>query len=320
MVGDGVGAEILRYLSEEEAHDVARELSLLGSISEEERNHVIDDFLRISQNVELYRAGGLEYAKSVIFGAFGQETGKRMVERLVKSIGTNVREIEALQKADPEHMAKIIHREHPQTIALVLCHLNTSQAARLLAALPAELRAPVIRRMASLEQISPEVFDRLAKSICAKLRIAGDSSLESCGGVRAVAEVLNRVDSGTSEETLEQIASDDPALGQNIRQLMFVFADLLRISADSLKPLLARVDRKVLTLALKGAEPQMKKHVMSFMSNRAAEMLEEDLAALGPIRIRDVQNAQQQVMTLAAQLQAEGVISLQPDSNDQYVI
>jgi flagellar motor switch protein FliG len=228
--------------------------------------------------------------------------------------------IEALQKADAEHMAKIIHREHPQTIALVPCHLSTSQAARLLAALPAELRAPVIRRMASLEQISPEVIDRLAKSICGKLRTVGESSLKSCGGVRAVAQVLNHVDSGTSEEVLQQIFSDDPEMGQNIRQLMFVFADLVIIGAESFKMLLARVDRKVLTLALKGAELQMKKQVMSSMSNRAAEMIEEDLAALGPVRLRDVRDAQQQVMALAVKLQAEGVISLQPDSNDQYVV
>ena len=320
MVGNEAGAEILRHLSEEDAHDVAREVSLLDNISDAERNHVIDDFLRISQNIDLYRTGGIEYAKAVIFGAFGPETGKRMVERLVKSVGSSMAGIEALQKADPEHMAKIIHREHPQTIALVLCHLSTPQAARLLAALPAELRAPVVRRMATLEQISPEVIDRLAKSICAKLRIAGESNLESCGGVRAVAEVLNHVDATSSEEVLGQILSDDPGLGQNIRQLMFVFADLVNISAESLKMLLARADRKVLTLALKGAEPQMKKHIMSLMSTRAAEMLEEDLAALGPVRIREVQAAQQQVMTLAAQLQTEGVISLQPDSNDQYVV
>jgi flagellar motor switch protein FliG len=296
LVGDEAGAEILRQLSEEDAHEVAR------------------------QNIDLYRAGGIEYAKTVIYGAFGAETGKRMVERLVKSIGTSLPGIEALQKADPEHMAKIIHREHPQTIALVLCHLSTPQAARLLAALPAELRAPVIRRMASLEQISPEVIDRLAKSICAKLRIAGESSLEPCGGVRAVAQVLNHVNSGDSEEVLQQICSDDPGMGQNIRQLMFVFADLLNVATESLKMLLARADRKALTMALKGAEPQLKKHVMSLMSNRAAEMLEEDLAAMGPVRIRDVQEAQQQVMTVAAQLQAEGLISLQPDSNEQYVV
>jgi flagellar motor switch protein FliG len=138
--------------------------------------------------------------------------------------------------------------------------------------------------------------------------------------VRAVAQVLNHVNSGDSEEVLQQICSDDPGMGQNIRQLMFVFADLLNVATESLKMLLARADRKALTMALKGAEPQLKKHVMSLMSNRAAEMLEEDLAAMGPVRIRDVQEAQQQVMTVAAQLQAEGLISLQPDSNEQYVV
>jgi flagellar motor switch protein FliG len=319
IVGNESGAAICRHLSEEEAHDVAREVTLLESISEAERSTVLKDFLQTAANIDLYRTGGLEYAKSVLIGAFGPDAGKRMADRLSKSIGTNTSGVEALRKTDPQHMAKVLHQEHPQTIALVLCHLGTSQAARLLMSLPTELRGPVVRRMASLEQISPEVIDRLAKTICAKLRILGEASLESCGGVRAVAQILNRLEGGASEAILDEISAEDAPLEQNIKQLMFVFGDLVNVSKQSLKTLLARADRKILTLALKGASANLKRHITSLMSTRAAEMMEEDLAALGPVRIRDVQDAQAQIMALASQLQSEGVISLQSESNDQYV-
>jgi len=243
-----------------------------------------------------------------------------MTDRLVKPPAANTPGIETLRKADPNQLAKIIQREHPQTIALVLCQLNKENGAGLLNALPTDLRAPVIRRMAQLDQVSPDVIDQLARTLSAKLRLAGDTHLEACGGIQSVVQVLNGVGSAISEEILQQVATEDPALGQNIRQKMFVFTDLLNISKQSLQTLIGQSDRKVLTLALKGTSTQLKKRVLSLISTRAAEMLEEDLQALGPVRIRDVEEAQQQVMALAARMQSEGTISLQGDSAEEYVM
>jgi flagellar motor switch protein FliG len=320
IVGNDIGASILRQLSEEDANEVAREVAQLSSISEEERNAVLEDFLRIAENIDLYRTGGLEYAKSVLYAAFGPETGKRMTERLAKPPAVTLPGIETLRNADPQNLAKIISREHPQTIALILCQLNTKNAATLLGALPAEMRPAIIRRMAALDQVSPEVIDRLANTLSAKLQIAGKTSLEPCGGVQSVVQLLNGVESSSSEEILTQITSDDPALAQTIRQRMFVFADLLNISKEALQTLVGQADRRVLTLALKGTSGQMKKRLTSIMSSRAAEMLEEDLQALGPVRIRDVEEAQMQIMALAAKLQADGTISLKSDSTEEYVM
>jgi flagellar motor switch protein FliG len=310
-LGDEAGAGILRQLTEEQVHTLTREISTLGRLSPAERNTVLNEFLATAGNPNAAASGGVEYATSVLLAAFGPETGKRMAERLMRSVGTDSSNIDLLRKADAQQLAKIVQREHPQTLALILCNLDTTKAARVLSELPEKLRAQVARRMAALDQVSPEVTNRLAKIIGTKLRVVGESSLESFGGIRTVAELLNRVDPTTSEEILKEITADDPALGHEIRQIMFVFEDLLNISQDSLRKLLGKVDRKVLTLALKGSSPQIKKHFASAMSQRAADMLTEDMQALGPVRIRDVQHAQQALIATARQMNEAGEISLQ---------
>jgi flagellar motor switch protein FliG len=316
FLGNQVSAAILRQLTEGEVHDIAREISLRPSPTEGERESVLRDFATRAERPDTLGVGGVEFATSVLLAAFGPETGKRMAERLLKSISTQTPDIDSLRKADPEHLAKIVHREHPQTIALIMCHLGTTQAAKLLSELPAALRSDVARRMAALDQISPEVVNRIAKIIGGKLRIV---SLEAYGGVRAVAEVLNHMNNTTTEEILEAIGNENPALGQTIRHLMFVFEDLLKVSQESMRTLLGRIDRKLLTTALKGGSPKIKAHFTSLMSGRAKEMLEEDMQALGPVRIKDVEESQQKIIAVARRLQDEGAISLSASGSEQYV-
>ena len=252
--------------------------------------------------------------------AFGPETGKRMADRVLKSLGTETASIDSLQKADPQHLAKVVHQEHPQTIALVLSHIGPSHAAKLLTALPEKVRGNVIRRMAMLDQISPEIVNKIAKTLGARLRLLGESSLESYGGVRAVAEVLNRVDGSTSDGILGQISDEDANLGQTIRHLMFVFDDLLNVDVAAMRVLVGKIERKVLVVALKGCAVRVKEHFTSVMSARAAESLNEDMDALGPVRIREVEEAQQAIIEMARKLEAEGQLSLKPSSGDQYVV
>jgi flagellar motor switch protein FliG len=318
-VGDRISADIVRALTEEEVHDVTREISLLTDVSEPERYEVLNDFLKTSGKAAFFSPGGRDYATSILLTAFGPETGKRMADRLLKSMENDTSMIDTLRKADPQHLAKIVHREHPQTIALILCHIGSTQAASLLSVLPEELRAQVARRMAALDQISPEIINKLAKTICAKLRIVGEPSLETCGGVRAVAEVLNRVEVAAGEEILTAISAEDPTLGTTIRQLMFVFDDFLRLSQDILRTLVAAVDRKTLTIALKGSSPQLKKAFLGVLSTRAAEMVAEDIQALGPVRVRDVQAAQQTIIGDAKKLETQGLFSLHSSSLDEIV-
>ena len=174
--------------------------------------------------------------------------------------------------------------------------------------------------MAVLDQISPEVVNKIAKTLGSRLRLLGESNLESYGGVRAVVEVLNRVDTSTSEGILDEITTEDSNLGQTIRNLMFVFDDLLHVDGEAMRKILGRIDQKVLRVALKGCNNQLKTHFTSFMSSRAAQMLEEDMQALGPVRIRDVEEAQQSIIALARQLESEGALSLKSSGGEQYVV
>ena len=208
----------------------------------------------------------------------------------------------------------------PQTIALVLSHLNPSQAAALLVSLPQNMRSDVALRMASLDQISPEIITKIAGIIGMKLKTLGEFSRESYGGVRAVAEMFNRLDSTSSKEILDIIEQQDANLVATIRHLMFVFEDLLLIDQGGIKEVLGKVDRKILTIALKGTSDQLKEHILSCMSQRGAEMLREDMDALGPIKIKEVEAAQQQIIAIVRQLESEGTVSLKGTVGEQYVV
>jgi flagellar motor switch protein FliG len=264
--------------------------------------------------------GGVEYARRILNSAFGPEQAKKMLDRLLKTLSNETLSFDALQKTDPGQLAKFIHSEHPQTIALVLSHLNPSQAAGLLSSLPAELRSDVAMRMASLDQISPDIIAKIATVIGVKLKSLGELSRESYGGVNAVAEMFNRLDSNTSKEILEHIEKVNPAVVETIRHLMFVFEDLLLMDVNSVKEVLGKVDRKILTLALKGTSDQLKNHMLQAMSQRGADMMREDMDALGPIKIKEVEAAQQQIIAVVRQLEADGTVSLKGSAGEQYVV
>ena len=315
-LGGDAGAAILRQLPEEQVQDLMREISMLGSLSVQERNAALNEFLATAENPVAGASGGLEYATSVLLSAFGPETGKRMAQRLMRSMGKDSSTADVLRQADAQHLAKVVQREHPQTLALILCNLEPAKAARMLIELPDKSRSQVVRRMAALDQVSPEVTNQLAKIVGSKLRVMGGSSSEVSGGARSVAELLNRLDSDASEEILKGITDGDPELGREIRQIMFVFEDFLNITQDSLRKLLGKADRKVLTLALKGSTSQIKKHFASAMSQRSAEMLAEDMEALGSVRISDVQKARQALIATARQMADAGEISLRAEQEE----
>ncbi len=320
LLGEQIGGQILKELNEEEIEGISREIARLNSISGDDAEAVLQEFYEMSVAQSYMLAGGIDYARKMLQGAFGSEHGKRMVDRLIKVLGADQASFDALQKADPQQLAKFIHSEHPQTIALVLSHLNPSQAANLLFSLPTDMRADVALRMANLDQISPEIISKIAVIIGQKLKALGEFSREAYGGVRAVAEMFNRLDSTTSKEILDSIDETDSGLGATIRHLMFVFDDLLLISPDAMKEVLAKADRKLLTVALKGTSEQLKNHFLSAMSQRGSEMLREDMEALGPIKLSEVEAAQQQIIAVVRQLETEGAISLKGAVGEQYVV
>jgi flagellar motor switch protein FliG len=320
VLGEQSAAAVLPHLSEDEVGKVSREVAKITAISSEQAEVVLQQFHHLSTAGDYVARGGVEYAKKVLQRAFNPDQAKRFLDRLAKALGAEAMSFDAIEKADPQQLAKFIHNEHPQTVALVLSHLNATQAAALLTSLPTSLRSDVAQRMASLDQISPEIIYKIAGVIGQKLKALGEFSRESYGGVRAVAEMLNRLDSATSREILDSIEQQDPNLGETIRHLMFVFEDLLLIDQIGLKEVLTKVDRKVLTVALKGTSDQLRNHILACMSQRGGEMLKEDMDALGPIKIKDVEASQQQIISVIRQLESEGVLSLKGAVGEQYVV
>ena len=319
MLGESASSEVLKHLEEDEVQQVGREIAKLQAITSDQADMVLEEFYQMLVARDYVMKGGIDYARKVLVTAFGTESAKKMLDRMMKTLGAESANFDALQKVDPQQLAKFIHAEHPQTVALILSHLSASQAAGLLSSLPQEMRADVALRMANLDQISPDVIAKIASVIGSKLKALGDVSRETYGGVNAVAEMFNRLDSNTSREILESIENTDANLVETIRQLMFVFEDLLLMDQNAVKELLQKVDRKILTIALKGTSDQLRNHILSSMSQRGAEMMREDMDALGPIKIKDVEGSQQQIIAVVRQLEAEGVISLKGGGGDQYV-
>jgi flagellar motor switch protein FliG len=319
-LGDQPAAELLKQLSSDEVNEVSREITLLKEVTPEQAEAVLQEFYEMTMAREYVIKGGLDYARKMLMNAFGPETARKLLDQLARTLESELASFDTLQKADPQQLAKFIQGEHPQTIATVISHLNPSQAAALLIALPLEIRSDVALRMAHLEQISPDVITKIAAVIGQKLNSLGELSRESYGGVRALAEMLNRLDSGSSKEILDAVDQQDPNLAESVRHLMFVFEDMLLIDVNGMKEVLSKVDRKLLTLALKGTSEQLQNHFIQCMSQRGAEMLREDMDAMGPVRIRDVESTQQQIIAIVRQLESQGVISLKGTVGEQYVV
>jgi flagellar motor switch protein FliG len=320
LIGDKSSAEIIKQLSEDEVQLVSREIARLEAIPADNAEQLLEEFYQMNMAHEFVVRGGLEYAKKMLNQAFGPEIAKKLFDRVSKSVGGEYASLDILQKVDPQQLAKFIHNEHPQTIALVLSHLNASQAAALLVSLPSEIRSDVALRMGVLDQISPEIVNKIATVIGKKLKSIGEYSRESYGGIRAVAEMFNRLDSGSSKEILEAIEVSNPNLVETIRHLMFVFEDILMIDAIQLKDITAKIDRKVLTVALKGTSEQLRDHFLTTMSARGAEMMKEEMESMGPVRIKEVETAQQSIIAVVRQLEAEGVITMKGTVGEQYVV
>ena len=319
LLGDEASAGLFRCMQEDEVQEISKEISRLGEINPETADSILEDFYRLSLAQTFLARGGPEFAKKLLVKAFGIESSKKLMDYLNISMQGTLVGFDNLQKADPVQLSKFIQSEQPQTIALVLAHLNSSQGAALLSSLPGSLRAEVVMRMANLEQISPDVISKITSILEQKMRSLGDFSRESYGGIRAVAELINRMETKSAAAILEKIEGDNPALALSIRNLMFVFDDVLLIDDQGMREILQRVDKKALTIALKGTSEELRNQFFRNMSSRAVEMMREDMDVLGPIKVREVETAQQQIVSVVRKLDESGVINLKGGSGDEYI-
>ena len=316
-IGEQVGTEVLRHLAPEEVLRITSEIAATKSVGSEQMLFVFREFETLTTEGRLFAKGGAECARRMVEHAFGPESAQKLLAAVPNSEPAAA-SAGLLENTDPQQLAMFLKNEHPQTIAVVLSNLSAEVAGGLLKSFPEEAQAQVALRMASLDRVSPEVFQKVAEAIGSKLR-----SIRQIGktdGVRALAALLNHMGVEQTEALLAKVAEQNQPVADSVRNLMFLFDDILSIDKEGMRALVGKLDRKVLTLALKGTNAKMREHFTQCMSQRSAEMLVEDMDALGPVRIRDVEGAQKEVILALRQLQQAGTISMSREGGDEYVV
>jgi len=320
LLGEEASTAIYKHLTEEELQQLTEQIASLENVAPTQADQVLREYHRLSMTQEALAEGGPEIAAKLLSKAFGEQTAKILLDQVVLAREEMGRSFEALQKADPQQLVKFVQGEHPQTIAMVLAHMGTRAAASLLVLLPEKLRGFTVKRLAEMQQFSPEMAEKISLVLHRKVASLGDQSRRSYGGVKTAAELLNRIEPGVSKSILETIESDDARLALNIRNNMFTFEDLIGVPESGIRDLLAAVDKKTLATALKGAAEDLKNHIFKTMSSRAVEMLKEDMDALGPVRANVVTQAQQEVVQAARNLEAQGKLVLTNDEQEAYIV
>lgn len=319
MLGEDAASQIYRHLPPSEVEQVTREIAGLSSVEPSTALAVLEEFERLVRAGDYLAQGGKEYANKLLVKAFGEEGAKELLHQVTVNAEMNAGKLDSLRKADPQQLAKFIEGEHPQTIALILAHLEAKQASALLMRLPEELRAEAIKRLAQLRQFSPEMAQRVSLVLHKRLESLGEQSRRAYAGLRGVADVMNRLDMSTAKTILEGIEKEDAKLALSIRNLMFTFEDFVTVPEAGIRELLGQMEKKTLAMALRGASEEVKSYIFKSMSSRAVEMLKEDMDVLGPVKSRDVQKAQLEAVSVARRLESEGKLTLTPEGDDEYV-
>jgi flagellar motor switch protein FliG len=320
LLGDDVATNVYQNLPETELRVISQEIALLEYVSPEVASKVLQEYHELSLTQDYLAQGGPDYASKLLVKAFGEEGARSLIDEVSRAQELSVQSLDALQKTDPHQLAKFIQGEHPQTIALVVAHLNPRTARAVIMLLPEKVRGQAVKRLAQMQQFSPEMVKKISVVLHRRLVAIGQQSRRAYGGVKAVADLLNQVDQEASKSILETIEQDNAQLATSIRNLMFTFEDFLEVAEPGLRELLGQVDKKTLAVALKGGSEDVKNHFFKCMSSRAVEMLKEDMESLGPIRSREVNTAQQEVVTTARRLEAEGKMVLKTEQEESYVV
>jgi len=307
-LGDDVVADMLKCLNDDEVQLIFEEMAVMQSVPAEVTHSVVKEFYSMFLAQSYIATAGLDSANRLLVKSLGPEYAKRMLDRITHSLESNAG-FEALRRVNPQQLAKFLQTEHPQTIALVLAHLDASTAADTLSGLPEAQRAEVILRMAHLQAISQDVIRRVLLVLDQKLKSAGDYS-HAVGGVRTAAEMCNRLDRDTARKALEEIEVVDPDLALAIRNVMVTFDDLLLLNDLGIREVIKVVDKKVVALALKGAVPEIQNRFYANMSARAVELMKEEIEFMGQVKMKDVSAAQREVVNVLRELDESGIVSL----------
>jgi flagellar motor switch protein FliG len=306
-LGEQHAAEVLKHLGAKEVQKLGVAMTSVGNVSPEEIEQVVDEFVQALERPNL-AAGADEYVRAVLVQALGEDRASSLIDRIL--MGRNTSGLDMLKWMEPRAIADLVRNEHPQIIAIVLSHLDPDQAAETLKFLPERTRAEVMVRIATLDGIPPNALNEL-NDVMAK-QFAGNQNLKSSsiGGVKVAANILNFMDGGLDEKILEAIAQIDEPLTGQIRDLMFVFDNLAELDDRAIQTVLREVPADKLAVALRGADEKVKEKILKNMSQRAAEMLKEDMEARGPLRLAEVEAAQKEILAIVRKMADEGTIQL----------
>ena len=316
-VGEELAKEILRALPEPDVQRITEELADLRGVTPGLSADVLEEFWQLLETQNYMVHGGLDYASRLLIEAFGKERADDLLMMVRQSQEAAQGNLAKMQRSDPQQLGKLLDSEHPQTIALVLAHLDPRRASLVLENLSEEHKVVSIQRLAEMRQFSPEMAQKVAHILHRRLESMGDTARKSYSGFKAVADLLNRLNAEESKHILETIEDTQPELALSIRNLMFTFEDLITVPAATIREIVSGVDKRQLALALRGANDELRAQIFKAMSSRAVEMLKEDMEVLGPVRSREVAQAQQEILNLARRLEAEGKVILKLETGDE---
>ena len=317
-LGPEMSSTVFKHLKEEEIEDLTLEIANTRSISPQVKEDVINEFYEICLAQQYIAEGGIGYAKELLEKALGTEKALDVIGKLTASL--QVKPFEFVRKTDATQLLSFIQDEHPQTIALILSYLSPSQSALIISALPQESQADVARRIATMDRTSPDVIQEVERVLESKLANLVNQDYTQIGGVDQVVEILNSTDRGTEKHIMEILSIEDPELADEIRKKMFVFEDILLLDDRSIQRVLRDVENSELSLALKGSNTEVQDKIFHNLSSRLADMIKEDMEFMGPVRMKDVEDAQQKIVNVIRKLEDAGEIVISRGGGDEIII
>ncbi|MBI5119258.1 flagellar motor switch protein FliG [Candidatus Poribacteria bacterium] len=317
-LGSEASARIMKHLDPELLEELTFEIASLGSVPPELKRKVVEEFHQMAQAKDFISFGGVDYARETLNKALGADKAGEILTKLESAIKETP--FEFVRKADPGQILNFIQDEHPQTIALVLAHLTPSVSSMVLAALPEDLQIDVVHRISNMEQTAPDIVRDVEAVLERKLASVIRPEMTKVGGVKNVAELLNRVDRATEKNILSKLGERDPELANEVRSLMFVFDDIVMVTDAGIQRTLKEIENRDLSLALKAANEDVKNKVFRNMSSRAAEMIKEDMEYMGPVRLRDVEAAQMRIVEVIRRLEDAGEIVIVGRGDEDQVV
>lgn len=318
VLGPEKSATIFKHLKEEEIEELTLEIANTRSITPQIKDEIIKEFYEICLAQQYISEGGIGYAKELLEKALGVEKAMDVIGKLTASL--QVKPFEFIRKTDASQLLNFIQDEHPQTIALIMSYLPSQQASIVLSALPPDKQADVAKRIAMMDRTSPEVVKEVEKVLESKLASLVNQDYTVIGGVDAIVEILNTVDRGTEKHIMETLEIEEPELADEIRKKMFVFEDILLLDDRAIQRVLRDVDNNDLAIALKGANEQVQTTIFNNMSKRLAVMIKEDMEFMGPVRMKDVEEAQQKIVNIIRKLEDSGEIVISRGGGDEIVV